>query len=64
MGRIGMNFIAIDVTDIPHINIKDEASLIGDKPHIRVSDLIAYAGMKNIREVLARLNPAIPRYVT
>jgi alanine racemase len=63
LGRIGMNFVSIDVTDIPGIQIGDEVILIGNKDHVRVSDLIACAGMKNLREVLARLNPTIPRYV-
>jgi alanine racemase len=63
LGRVGMNFIALDVTDVPGVTVGDEAMLIGDEMGVRVSDLIASAGMKNIREVVARLNPTIPRYL-
>jgi alanine racemase len=63
LGRVGMNFLAIDVTEVPGISVGDEVLLMGDEPGMRVSDLIAYAGMRNVRELLARLNPDIPRYI-
>jgi alanine racemase len=63
LGRVAMNFVAIDVTDVSGVDIGDEVMLMGDEPGMRVPDLIALAGMKNMRELLARLSADIERVI-
>jgi alanine racemase len=63
LGRVGMNCIAVDLTEISDVHVGTEVTLIGDTPGVRMSDLLHAAGMRNVREPLTRLNPLIPRYV-
>ena len=53
-----------DVTDIPGVRLEDEVTLIGTDGRERISadDLAALAGTI-IYEILARINPQIPRVI-
>jgi alanine racemase len=61
-GRVAMNFITADVTDIPGVELEEEVVLIGAMGGDRVSaeTLAAWAGTINY-EIVARLSPSIPR---
>lgn len=63
-GRIAMNFFTADVTDIPGAAAGDTVTLIGrdGRETVSVDALAALAGTINY-EILARLNPEIPRLV-
>lgn len=63
-GRVAMDFIMADITDIPGVRLEDEATLIGRDGGecVSVDDLATYMGTINY-EVVARLNPQIPRIV-
>lgn len=63
-GRIAMNFLTADVTDIPEAAAGDVVTLIGREGRETMSadSLAALAGTINY-EILARLNPAIPRLI-
>lgn len=63
-GRICMNLTMVDVTDIKGVRLGDEAVLIGSDGEERLSaeQLADWSQTVNY-EVLARLNPATPRYV-
>jgi len=64
-GRICMNLIMVDITDIPDIKPGDEAVLIGKqgKESISVDLLASLAGTINY-EFLTHLNGQIPRIIT
>ena len=63
-GRIAMNFFTADVTDIPGAAAGDVVTLIGrdGRETVSAEALAALAGTIGY-EILARLNPAIPRRV-
>ncbi|MBN2264764.1 MAG: alanine racemase [Candidatus Aminicenantes bacterium] len=63
-GRVAMDFIVVDVTDIPGLRLEDEVTLIGTDGRERVSadDLASLTGTIGY-EILARINPLIPRVV-
>ncbi len=63
-GRVAMDFITADVTDIPGVGLEDEVTLLGrdGRERITAEDLAAFAGTIGY-EVLARINPRIPRVV-
>jgi alanine racemase len=62
VGRVCMNIMMADVTDIPGVVIGDEAVLIGSQGTATVTaeELAALSETINY-ELLARLSPAIPR---
>lgn len=64
IGRVAMNMIVVDVTDIGNVKIEDEVILIGRKGRILVSaeDIAQKIGTINY-EVVARINPLLPRIV-
>ncbi len=64
-GRICMNLFMVDVTDIPEVNLEDEAVLIGrqDEEVITV-EYLAGLGRTINYEFVTRLNWQIPRLVT
>jgi len=64
-GRVCMNLIMVDITDIPGVRPGDEAVLIGKqgKESISVDLLASLAGTINY-EFLTRLNGQIPRIIT
>ena len=63
-GRVAMDFIVADITDIAGVRLEDEATLIGADGRERVTadDLAGWAGTINY-EILARINPLLPRIV-
>ncbi len=63
-GRVAMNFITADITDIPAAGLEDPVVLIGRSQADQVSAdmLAAWAGTINY-EIVARLSPNIPRIV-
>ena len=63
-GRVAMNFLTADVTDIPSVGLEEEVTLIGrdGAEEISADDLAALAGTISY-EVLARINPLVPRMV-
>ena len=64
VGRVCMNIMMADVTDIPDVEIGDEAVLIGGRgdDRIEVEELAMLSETINY-EFLARLSPEIPRVV-
>ncbi|MCU0304925.1 MAG: alanine racemase [Thermoanaerobaculales bacterium] len=62
VGRVCMNIMMADVTDIPGVEIGDRVTLLGADGGATVTaeDLAALCGSINY-EVLARLSPEIPR---
>jgi len=63
-GRVAMDFFMADVTDVPGVGPEDEVTLLGTDGRERVGaeDLAALAGTISY-EILARINPLIPRVV-
>ena len=64
VGRVCMNILMADVTDIPGVSIGDEVVLIGRQgdERIEVEELASLSETINY-EFLARLSPTIPRTV-
>ena len=64
VGRVAMDFLTADVTDIPGVRLEDEAVLIGKSgpEQITAGALAALAGTIAY-EIVARINPEIPRIV-
>jgi alanine racemase len=64
VGRICMNILMADVTDIPDVEIGDDVTLIGGRgdDRIEVEELATLSETINY-EFLARLSPDIPRVV-
>lgn len=65
LGRVCMNMMIADVTDIPGVKLEDEVVLLGRQGReiIAAEDLASKIGTINY-EVIARINPQIPRIVT
>jgi alanine racemase len=64
VGRVCMNIMMVDVTDVPEAEVGDEVVLIGrqDGAAVSAEELAGLADTINY-EVLARLSPDIPRFV-
>jgi alanine racemase len=62
VGRVCMNIIMVDVTDIPGVAVGEEVVLLGrlGDAAVTAEELAALGGTINY-ELLARLSPAIPR---
>jgi alanine racemase len=63
-GRVSMNLMSVDVTDIPAVRPGDEVVLIGQQgvSAIAAEEIAAWLGTIHY-EVTARINPLIPRIV-
>jgi alanine racemase len=63
-GRVAMNFITVDVTDIPDVRLEDEVVLLGKQDQERISAeyLASLCGTINY-EIVTRINPNIPREI-
>jgi alanine racemase len=63
-GRVAMDFIVVDITDIPRVELEDEVVLLGKdgEESIRADDLASLVGTINY-EIVTRINPLIPRIV-
>jgi alanine racemase len=64
-GRIAMDFIMVDATDIPEFKLEDEVVLLGKDADdsITADDLASLLGTINY-EIVTRINPLIPRIIT
>lgn len=64
LGRVCMNMVMVDATDIPGVRLRDEAILIGaqGKELISAEELAEKVGTINY-EIVTRINPLIPRGV-
>jgi len=64
IGRVCMNMIMVDVTDISRVKIEDEVVLLGKqgREEITAEELAQKIGTINY-EVVTRINPLIPRKV-
>lgn len=65
IGRVCMDIVMLDVTDVPGVRVGDVATLLGRDGDERVSaeEVAELAGTINY-EILARLSPALPRVMT
>lgn len=64
-GRVCMNFIMVDVTDIPEAKLEDEAVLIGkSSQEILTADYLAQLTGTINYEIVTRINWQIPRIIT
>lgn len=63
-GRVAMDFVMVDVTDIPGVNLEEEAILIGrdGEEAITADDLASLVGTINY-EIVSRISPYISRIV-
>ncbi len=63
-GRVAMDFFMADVTDVPGVKLEDDVTLLGadGRERITAEDLAALAGTIGY-EILARINPFVPRVV-
>src|SRR3989344_3378709 len=63
VGRVSMDMIVVDVTDIPKVNMGDTATLIGQsgRSDIKAGEIAAYAGTTHY-EIVTRLNPLIKKF--
>jgi len=63
-GRVAMDFLMADVTDIPGVGLEDEVTLIGeDGREVITAEFLASLAGTISYEILARLNPKTPRIV-
>ena len=64
LGRVCMNMIVVDVTDIPRVRLEDEAVLIGHQGREKLNaDEVATKCGTIPYEILSRINPLLPRTV-
>ncbi len=63
-GRVAMNFITVDVTDIRDVQLEVEVVLLGQQEEERLSAeyLASLCGTINY-EIVSRINPKTPRFV-
>jgi len=63
-GRVAMDFIMVDVTDIPDVHVEDEVVLLGSdgEESISADNLAVLLGTINY-EIVTRINPRVPRIV-
>jgi alanine racemase len=64
VGRVAMNMIMIDVTDIKNVKLEDEVALLGNKDGLKVSadEWAKKIGTINY-EVVSRISPLLPRII-
>ncbi|MDD8031758.1 MAG: alanine racemase [Acidobacteriota bacterium] len=63
-GRVCMDFIMADVTDIPEVKLEDQVTLIGTEGKEKISaDQLANLAGTISYEIVTRINPLIPRLV-
>lgn len=62
IGRVCMNMVIVDITDIQNVSIGNEVTLVGNEPGIRPDDIAQLTGTINY-EVTIRINPSISRII-
>lgn len=64
IGRVAMNMIVVDVTEIVNVSIEDEVTLIGKSgPNEVTADELAQKADTINYEVVSRINPLLPRVI-
>jgi alanine racemase len=63
IGRVSMNVATLNISHLPHAKLGDEVILLGDYPHINAYQLAERTGTDNVRELLTKISPHIPRIV-
>lgn len=63
IGIIAMTTTIVDITHIPDVQVGDEVILMGDYDNVTPIHIAELTGSFNAREMITRLNPAIPRIV-
>lgn len=63
IGRLCMNVVMIDLTDIPTAAAGDEVIVMGDYPNLRPYDQAVRTGSNNGRVVSSCVSPQIPRVI-
>lgn len=64
-GRVNMDFTTLDVTNIPGVEVGDEAVFIGRQAHHEITALeVANAASTVVYEVLCNIGPRVPRIPT
>ena len=63
IGRVSMDMIIVDVTDIPRVVMGDEVTMIGrdGKEEIKAGEIASFAGTTHY-EIVTRLNPLIKKF--
>jgi alanine racemase len=61
IGRVCMNVIIADVTDLPFVKKGDHATMLGDVPGVHPWTMAQQTGSLNPREFIARLHSGISR---
>jgi len=64
VGRVAMNMIVIDITDVKNVKLEDEVVLLGNKDGLKISadEIAKKIGTINY-EVVSRINPLLPRII-
>jgi alanine racemase len=63
-GRVCMNLIMVDITDIPGVKLYDTATIIGNDGAERITADTHAGWCQTINyEILARLSPLLPRFI-
>lgn len=64
VGRVAMNMIMVDVTEVPRVSLEDEVVIVGTqgKQNISVEEMAEKIGTINY-EVIARISPNLPRII-
>jgi len=64
LGRVCMNMIIVDITDVNNVKLEDEVVILGkqEKEEITAEEIAQKIGTINY-EVITRINPLIPRII-
>ncbi|MFZ5953785.1 MAG: alanine racemase [Candidatus Dependentiae bacterium] len=62
IGRIAMNLMMVDITDIPQVTLDDEIILLGEHPDVHADQLADRIKTINY-EIVTRINPSIKRFI-
>lgn len=64
IGRVAMNMIVVDITDIKNVKLEDEVALLGNMDGLKVSadEIAKKIGTINY-EVVSRISPLLPRII-
>ncbi len=64
IGRVAMNMIVIDITDVGNVRLEDEVALLGNMDGLKISadEIAKKIGTINY-EVISRINPSLPRII-
>jgi len=63
-GRVAMNFLLADITDISGVRLEERATLIGrDGSETCTAEHLASLTGTIAYEILSRLNPSLPRII-